>query len=140
MDGIILTGRYDAKLDSMHRMVMPSQFRAQVSAICGGTLHARDMGGYLLLLPPQAVQRLLGESEADALLDEERRTTRRELAVEFVMLTMDVQGRVRLAEQHKALFDVKGEVSILGTGGEIEVWPKAGLARSGMGGVGDEKS
>lgn len=123
MTNLVLSGRYDVKIDTMGRFIVPKDFRDQIVTLCQNSLFLKPMTHYLVALPPQTVDRLMRSSiSQNDPFDADDRDRRRQLGLSLHMVSMDVQGKIRIPEAMLQLFGAEGSAIIIGTGEDFEIW------------------
>jgi len=123
MAGFVVTGRYEVRVDALGRIVIPREFRPQITQVCHDQLYLKPLSAYLVALSPAVVERLL-TTELGALLDEEDRQRRRELGATLMMATMDLQGRMKIPDECRSVLGSDDHVVVIGTGEDFEIWPQ----------------
>jgi len=121
-----LCGRYTNAVDAKSRVVMPSVFRP---AFADGGLLTVWQDRCLAAFPAPEFDRYAahmrralassGEAEPDTIL--------RELYATTTELRLDVQGRLALPDDLRALVGIDGEVRFQGFGRRVELWPAAAV-------------
>ena len=125
-DVLRLCGRHTNGVDAKARVVMPASFRP---AFAGGGLLTVWQDRCLAAFPLVEFDRYVahmrralataGEAEPDAVL--------RELYATTSEMRLDVQGRLVLPEELRALVGIDGEVRFQGFGRRVELWPAVAL-------------
>lgn len=114
-------GEYRHNLDAKNRLIIPSEFREQLST----TVYITEwMEGCLAAFPEDQWNKMIAEYSALPITDANARVFFRKIAGKSKQCEIDGQGRILL--QQFMVTDtgmVKGCV-VLGTGNHFEIWPE----------------
>lgn len=123
-------GKHVHSLDPKKRLTIPSVWRDVVGESKSLYLMPGIDRPCLMLLPPAVMGQLMQRMEGMHLSDPEEMELMLTVASESDHLSFDVQGRVRVNDEHLAYAGLEGEVVLAGAFNRIELWnPEAWAAR-----------
>ena len=120
----VFVGEFDQTIDSKHRLAIPAALREQLDTAEDGKSFYLVLGPdkHLWLYPDKSYRTLLQGLQSNPLpsRDDQRFT----LLFAFARVVKpDAQGRVVLPEKSMERAAIAEEVTLVGKGGHIELWP-----------------
>ena len=124
--GVVFRGVAQLNLDSKGRLTVPSRYREELLARCGGRLVVTaDFEKCLLVYPlPEwepIQQKLMSKSSFDPRI----RNLQRRLIGYAEDIEMDAAGRVLISLALRQFASLEKSVSLVGQGNRFELWDKA---------------
>ena len=120
----VFVGEFDQTIDAKHRLAIPASLREQVDASQDGTGFFLVLGPdrHLWLYPDQHYRRLLQPLQKNPFPS--RKAKRVELLFALARVVRpDSQGRVVLPEKSMERATISEQVTLVGMGDHIELWP-----------------
>ena len=122
----MFVGKYEVRLDSKHRVIVPQKLRE--SRPGDGSVYSEfylTLGaeGCIFVYTPEGWERLMDEMGATkSLADGSLRTLQRLVAANAVLCTCDAQGRIVLAAELRNHAGLKRDVLWVGAVNRAEIW------------------
>jgi MraZ protein len=120
------TGRYDSKLDSKGRLVMPSKFKAQLPEEGGHELIIQQgIEPYLSLYPMQEFKKVVSKISGLSDFSEENRQIRLNFFSGITTVELDVNGRFLIPKNILTYAELQKEVVLICMQNMIALWAPA---------------
>lgn len=117
------TGRYDSKLDSKGRLVLPSKFKAQLPEEGGHELVIqKGIEPYLSIYPVLEFKKLVSKVSGLTEFNEENRAVRLTFFSGIASVDLDDNGRLLIPKNMLAHAGLQKEVVLVGMSNLIVVW------------------
>jgi MraZ protein len=117
------TGRYDSKLDSKGRLVLPSKFKAQLPEEGGHELVIqKGIEPYLSIYPLLEFKKLVSKVSGLSEFNEENRAVRLAFFSSITSVELDDNGRLLIPKNMLAYAGLQREVVLIGMDNLIVVW------------------
>jgi MraZ protein len=117
------TGRYDSKLDSKGRLVLPSKFKAQLPEDGGHELVIqKGIEPYLSIYPVLEFKKLVSKVSGLSEFNEENRQVRLAFFSGIASVELDDNGRLLIPKNMLAYAGLQREVVLVGMNNLIVVW------------------
>ncbi len=124
-------GTYRHALDTKRRIIIPSEWRDQLTT---NTLYILpDISRTcLFLVTPNIMQAKLARISLQPMSDRKGRDFYRALGARSERVTWDAQGRIRIKDDLLDHANIRNEVTLLGAIDRIEIWDPETLDRTGL--------
>jgi len=117
------TGRYDGKLDSKGRLVLPAKFKAQLPAEGGHELVIqKGIEPYLSIYPLLEFRKLVSKVSGLSEFNEENRAVRLAFFSGIATVELDDNGRLLIPKNMLAYAGLQKEVVLIGMDNLIVAW------------------
>ena len=117
------TGRYDSKLDSKGRLVLPSKFKSQLPEDGGHELVIqKGIEPYLSIYPLLEFRKLVSKVSGLSEFNEENRQVRLAFFSSIASVELDDNGRLLIPKNMLAHAGLQKEVVLIGMNNLIVVW------------------
>lgn len=117
------TGRYDSKLDSKGRLVLPSKFKSQLPEEGGHELVIqKGIEPYLSIYPLLEFRKLVSKVSGLSEFNEENRQVRLAFFSSIASVDLDDNGRLLIPKNMLAHAGLQKEVVLIGMNNLIVVW------------------
>jgi len=117
------TGRYDSKLDSKGRLVLPSKFKAQLPEEGGHELIIQQgIEPYLSVYPLLEFKKVVSKISGLSDFSEENRQIRLNFFSGIATVELDVNGRFLIPKNLQVYAELQKEVVLIGMQNMIAVW------------------
>jgi MraZ protein len=117
------TGRYDSKLDSKGRLVLPSKFKSQLPEEGGHELVIqKGIEPYLSIYPLLEFRKLVSKVSGLSEFNEENRQVRLAFFSSIASVELDDNGRLLIPKNMLAHAGLQKEVVLIGMNNLIVVW------------------
>lgn len=112
-------GNFEHKLDSKGRTVLPAKFRGELGNSVVATI---GIDNYIALYPVAGWEDFLQKLESLSSFKKKTRDFRRVFIGNAAELEIDAAGRILLPSNLRQYAGVTQEITLVGTGGQIELW------------------
>jgi MraZ protein len=117
------TGRYDSKLDSKGRLVMPSKFKAQLPEEGGHELIIQQgIEPYLSIYPMLEFKKVVSKISGLSDFSEENRQIRLNFFSGITTVELDVNGRFLIPKNMLGYAELQKDVVLIGMHNMISLW------------------
>ncbi len=117
------TGRYDSKLDSKGRLVMPSKFKSQLPEDGGHELVIQQgIEPYLSIYPMLEFKKVVSKVAGLSEFNEENRQIRLNFFSGIASVELDDNGRFLIPKNMLAYAELQKDVVLIGMNNMIVVW------------------
>jgi MraZ protein len=117
-------GQYSQKLDSKHRVVVPSRFRDAMGEqeLRSGLILTRGFDKCLFLFPMSLWDEVAAEFSGAHFVNFDARTLQRLFFSKAVDVTTDKLGRILIPDMHREMAGIGEEALFIGASNRIEIW------------------
>jgi MraZ protein len=117
-------GQYSQKLDSKHRVVVPSRFRDAMGEqeLRTGLILTRGFDKCLFLFPMSLWDEVAAEFSGAHFANFDARTLQRLFFSKAVDVTTDKLGRILIPDMHREMAEIEEEALFIGASNRIEIW------------------
>lgn len=117
------TGRYDSKLDSKGRLVLPSKFKAQLPEDGGNELVIQQgFEPHLNIFPMLEFRKVMSKVSGLSDFNEENRQLQLNFFSSIATVELDDNGRFLIQKNMLSYAQLQKEVVLIGMGNKIVVW------------------
>jgi MraZ protein len=113
---------YKHSLDAKKRLTIPREWRAAVGQANQLFVLPSINERYLCVYPAREMTHRLEKFRSLSIADERGRHLARTLAARSDLVTLDAQGRIRIADELLEYAEIKHEVKLIGAFDRFEVW------------------
>ena len=116
-------GQYSQKLDSKHRVVVPSRFRDAMGEqeLRSGLILTRGFDKCLFLFPMSLWDEVAAEFSGAHFANFDARTLQRLFFSKAVDVTTDKLGRILIPDMHREMAGIEEEALFIGASNRIEI-------------------
>jgi MraZ protein len=117
-------GQYSQKLDSKHRVVVPSRFRDAMGEqeLRSGLILTRGFDKCLFLFPMSLWDEVAAEFSGAHFANFDARTLQRLFFSKAVDVSTDKLGRILIPDMHREMAGIEEEALFIGASNRIEIW------------------
>jgi MraZ protein len=117
-------GQYSQKLDSKHRVVVPSRFRDAMGEqeLRSGLILTRGFDKCLFLFPMSLWDEVAAEFSGAHFANFDARTLQRLFFSKAVDVSTDKLGRILIPDMHREMAEIEEEALFIGASNRIEIW------------------
>jgi MraZ protein len=124
-----LAGTFEHALDPKRRITIPAVWREVMGAPAHLYVMADPHDPCLTILAPSALQPRLQRLREQSLFDEGMGEALRDFFADAEYLAVDVQGRIRIADELLAFAQLEDAVLLRGIGVRVQIWSPKVRAR-----------